>query len=80
MSSVADTIKRIRLTNEETQAKFAERMGVTVAMQKSYETGRAEPNILYMDKIKELQNPPTEVKIGLENNYVITIKILIEKK
>lgn len=67
-----EKIKRKRLGDKMTQRQFADKMGVTISMQKSYEIGKAEPNLLYMDKLNGVN--------VMEEVGTIIIEIKIYKK
>lgn len=52
MMHIADNIKRIRKLLEETQAEFVKRFtNVSVPMLKSYESGKANPSILFIGEL-----------------------------
>jgi transcriptional regulator with XRE-family HTH domain len=54
MSHISDNIKKIRGLLKETQEVFSARMEVSVGMQKSYESGKANPDIVYLHRLEEL--------------------------
>jgi transcriptional regulator with XRE-family HTH domain len=54
MSHISDNIKKIRGLLKETQEIFSARMEVSVGMQKSYESGKANPDIVYLHRLEEL--------------------------
>lgn len=54
-------IKKIRGLHGTTQGDFAKVMGVSLNMQKSYETGRAEPDIVYYSRLAKLSKVGAEV-------------------
>jgi phage repressor protein C with HTH and peptisase S24 domain len=51
MLHLANNIKKIRKLSNKTQEGFAKDMGVTVAMQKSYEGDKANPDAIYLEKL-----------------------------
>jgi transcriptional regulator with XRE-family HTH domain len=59
MSHLSDNIKKIRLIVALKQEAFAEQMGVTLGMEKSYEAGRANPDILYLNKLETISGKST---------------------
>lgn len=54
MMHLGNNIKKIRKLKNETQEIFAERMGVTLPMQKSYERNKSQPDIIYMEKLEQM--------------------------
>lgn len=62
-------IKRIRALKKMTQAEFVEFIGfdTSIAMQKSYEAGKTEPGVLYMQKLTEIS--------GLSTSELFTIPV-----
>lgn len=61
MATLNDNIKIIRRLTGQTQKEFIKNFtGVTVAMQKSYESGTAKPDILYLQEIAALAGLPME--------------------
>jgi transcriptional regulator with XRE-family HTH domain len=54
MMHLKDNLKNIRKIRDKTQAEFAEILGVSLAMQKSYEGGKAKPDNIYLDKLSRL--------------------------
>lgn len=53
MLHLSDNLKKIRGLLGITQQQFADKFKVTLAMQKSYEGGKAEPDLLYLTLISE---------------------------
>lgn len=52
---LSNNIRIIRKLYQDTQAEFAKRFtGVTLGMQKSYETGGTTPSLLYLQELSEL--------------------------
>jgi transcriptional regulator with XRE-family HTH domain len=51
VSHLKDNIKKIRKILGQTQQVFAENIGVTVAMLKSYEGGKAKPDVVFIDNL-----------------------------
>lgn len=60
MSHLGNNIKIIRALSKKTQPQFAALMGeeITEAMQKSYESEKAKPSVLYMQALSELAGVP----------------------
>lgn len=54
MLHLKDNIKKIRKAYNETQEKFATRMGVTLPMQKTYEGGKSNPDIIYLEGLSKV--------------------------
>lgn len=73
MLHLSDNIKLIRKLSGETQEEFARHFdGVSVAMQKSYEGGKAIPNYLYLKELSKIAGLP----IDALQNQLITIEVL----
>lgn len=55
MLHISDNIKLIRALLDQTQPQFIKNFtGITVPMQKSYESAKADPGILYIEELSEL--------------------------
>jgi transcriptional regulator with XRE-family HTH domain len=59
----ARTLKEWRLSRFETQAEFAEKIGVTTAAYNRWETGAATPSLRHIRQIAEL--------LGIEPSLII---------
>lgn len=59
MSHLAHNIQKIRKIVGMTQPEFSSKMKVTVAMQKSYEGGKATPDVLYFNKLERITGKST---------------------
>jgi transcriptional regulator with XRE-family HTH domain len=70
MLHLSDNIKIIRELYDERQEDFVKRFsGVSLSMQKSYESGRAKPGMLYMQQLAAM----TGVPVDTLKNYPVEI-------
>ena len=75
MLHLSTNIKLIRAKSKKTQKDFAAMLGASEAMQKSYESGRAAPDILYLQLLASFSNVSVEDLTGKELNHsAINIK------
>lgn len=54
MLHISTNIKKIRRLQDKTQEEFSKLLGVSIAMQKSYESGKANPDIVYIERLAAL--------------------------
>lgn len=61
-------LKTIRLKAKLTQVEFAEIFGISVSALSYYETGNRIPDIVFLSRLQEYFNVPTDYFLGLSNS------------
>jgi phage repressor protein C with HTH and peptisase S24 domain len=75
MLHISTNIRKIRKLLNRTQFEFADVMGVSLAMQKSYEGGKANPDTIYLEKLSEL----TGFRVSDLLNNDLSVREIVEK-
>lgn len=75
MFHLPTNIKKIRNIYGKTQPEFATMLGVTTAMQKSYEGRKAKPDVVYIEKLADLAGVTVKEVTGTE----LSVSKLAEK-
>lgn len=77
-------IKKIRGLHGTNQTDFAKIMGVSLNMQKSYETGRAEPDIVYYSRLAKLSRVDAEIiatkQVDIADMHVVRASVEKDEK
>ena len=73
-----NTLKTLRLLNNLTQAKLAQRLGVTKSVISAYETGLRMPSYDVLISISQIFKVTTDYLLGLEKKQELDLSGLTE--
>lgn len=70
---IADKIKKLRVSNDLTQADVAKKLGITRSSVNAWEMGISVPSTMYLVELAHLFAVSTDYILGLEHEIVLDL-------